>query len=506
MREFAPTPSPARTHGRMPALGIASGRQRGALELHDAGTVAHGGDFSRIPLHGTAQPDVRRPLALGHSVVGWEASAERAAETVMRMPDSDRPGAGQRIGESGSRPPTARGPLPSSGEPLDRETRAFMETRFDYDFSQVRVHSDAPAARAARSAGALAYTTGRDIVFGAGRYAPATSAGKRLLAHELAHVVQQQAGIVPMGAIQCAPDNEIEVSIVEVSRAESDLLFHDLGIALPGAPPDVQFGSDGPIPVADRKDVQLAFNLAYRTAASPAFAAKFGEFKRGMGKQGEASIPGLGDLTAQKYLAAFSRVVINLADTSKNPTIANFIQEERKAPRTLPTAGFTVFGNDIYVRAFAIKEGRDALASLILHETAHVAGLPAKPINEFLEAIMETAMHGFEASAGLPFSQIIAKAASIEAVKPRGQGLEFTVSVTNPDALPDSMVRIEILDGNREPAFSMERRNTKFRKQFAWDGIGILGKPTESGIHTIRVVAGAALMAARDYVLRRPAK
>jgi hypothetical protein len=73
-----------------------------------------------------------------------------------------------------------------------------MEARFGYDFSRVRVHTDATAAESARAVQALAYTVGEDIVFGAGRYAPATGAGQRLLAHELTHVVQQGGFTPPM--------------------------------------------------------------------------------------------------------------------------------------------------------------------------------------------------------------------------------------------------------------------------------------------------------------------
>lgn len=83
--------------------------------------------------------------------------------------------------------------LHSPGHPLDAGTRAFMEPRFGYDFSQVRVHTDAQAAESARAVNALAYTAGRDVVFGAGQYAPETSEGQRLVAHELSHVVQQQS-------------------------------------------------------------------------------------------------------------------------------------------------------------------------------------------------------------------------------------------------------------------------------------------------------------------------
>ena len=81
--------------------------------------------------------------------------------------------------------------LGSSGHPLDEMTRSFMEPRFNYDFSGVRVHTDAHAARSAKEVNALAYTVGRDVVFGTGQYAPGTERGTRLLAHELTHVVQQ---------------------------------------------------------------------------------------------------------------------------------------------------------------------------------------------------------------------------------------------------------------------------------------------------------------------------
>lgn len=81
--------------------------------------------------------------------------------------------------------------LRSPGQPLDAETRTFFEPRFGHDFSQVRVHTDAKAATSAKSVNALAYTVGRDVVFGTGHYQPWTGEGRGLLAHELAHVAQQ---------------------------------------------------------------------------------------------------------------------------------------------------------------------------------------------------------------------------------------------------------------------------------------------------------------------------
>ena len=81
--------------------------------------------------------------------------------------------------------------LDASGQPLDAGTRAFLEPRFRHDFSNVRVHTDARAAQSAAAVNALAYTVGRNVVFGAGQYEPSTPRGSHLLAHELTHVVQQ---------------------------------------------------------------------------------------------------------------------------------------------------------------------------------------------------------------------------------------------------------------------------------------------------------------------------
>jgi hypothetical protein len=78
------------------------------------------------------------------------------------------------------------------GRPLDAQTRSFFEPRFAHDFSRVRVHAGVEAADSARALNARAYTFGHHVVFGAGQFAPGTTGGRRLLAHELAHVVQQR--------------------------------------------------------------------------------------------------------------------------------------------------------------------------------------------------------------------------------------------------------------------------------------------------------------------------
>ncbi|MDX8147379.1 DUF4157 domain-containing protein [Lentzea sp. BCCO 10_0061] len=87
--------------------------------------------------------------------------------------------------------------LRSPGKPLDPAARALMQERFRADFAHVRVHTDAVAAESATAAGAKAYTVGDHIVFNEGEYAPGDERGKRSLAHELAHVVQQSRGGAP---------------------------------------------------------------------------------------------------------------------------------------------------------------------------------------------------------------------------------------------------------------------------------------------------------------------
>jgi hypothetical protein len=129
-----------------------------------------------------------------------EAEADHVAANVLAR----SPGAGRNISKSppasaatGSRDdesavdPHAQRGLGSRAAPLPNALRREMEQGFGHDFSRVRVHTDVAATESANELDAHAYTVGRDIVFGEGRYAPETPAGKGLIAHELTHVVQQ---------------------------------------------------------------------------------------------------------------------------------------------------------------------------------------------------------------------------------------------------------------------------------------------------------------------------
>lgn len=102
-------------------------------------------------------------------------------------------------------PPFVRKILDTPGQALDPATRRFMESRLGHDLSAVRVHTGRDAADSAQSVDALAYTLGHNIVFGRHQYAPHTAIGRRLLAHELVHVIQQGHGAAPHIQRQAPP-------------------------------------------------------------------------------------------------------------------------------------------------------------------------------------------------------------------------------------------------------------------------------------------------------------
>ena len=148
----------------------------------------------------------------------FEQEADRVAETVMRMPDlASKPMQGatrpllvqracakcedelQRKLASGTEQTGPEFNHPGSGgRALPDSERRFFEPRFGQDFSRVRIHTGAQAGKAARSVNALAYTLGPDVVFGEGQYWPGTDSGRRLLAHELAHTIQQSSATEPV--------------------------------------------------------------------------------------------------------------------------------------------------------------------------------------------------------------------------------------------------------------------------------------------------------------------
>ena len=139
-------------------------------------------------------------LTIGASNDPLEQEADRVAEQVLAAPAHSAVGSappriqrytGQATEGTNTAPASVDQVLATPGRPLDAALRQDMEQRFGYDFSRVRVHSGTAAEQSARDVSANAYTVRHNIVFGAGRFAPGTGEGRRLIAHELTHVLQQ---------------------------------------------------------------------------------------------------------------------------------------------------------------------------------------------------------------------------------------------------------------------------------------------------------------------------
>lgn len=198
--------------------------QADAEELEAGSTGAasprFGHDFGRIPIRPPAAGAIRTNLAINKPGDEYEQEADRISEQVMRIPGprlqractcggdcpkcrTEQPGHVHQPLQNGRvqannaaetvAPPIVHQVLRSPGRSLDLATEAFFEPRFGANFGSVRVHTDSAAAESAHAVNALAYTVGDHVVFANGQYAPGTPAGRRLLAHELTHVVQQQA-------------------------------------------------------------------------------------------------------------------------------------------------------------------------------------------------------------------------------------------------------------------------------------------------------------------------
>jgi hypothetical protein len=163
-----------------------------------------------------------------------ERRKEEGGEAVQRKAAPDEDGAA-------AAPAGLDDVLGSAGEPLDAATLGLMEARLGHDFRRVRIHADGRAARSARDAGAHAYTIGDDVVFAAGRYSPHTPQGRHLLAHELAHVVQQRGAPAAARHVQRRTAGEslaIWLGLAEGDFGDAELLAYVKSIAASGAPED----------------------------------------------------------------------------------------------------------------------------------------------------------------------------------------------------------------------------------------------------------------------------
>ncbi len=153
----------------------------------------------RNPAHQTNSPQTGAPTGNRAAAatdrvdpLQQRAIGNHALQAMMARPPMPTPPPAPSQGIEGRQPPSAG--LPGSGKPLSEPVRAFFEPRFQRELGEVRVHADARAAEMARSLNARALTVGNDIAFGAGQFRPWTGEGRRMLAHELTHVIQQTGG------------------------------------------------------------------------------------------------------------------------------------------------------------------------------------------------------------------------------------------------------------------------------------------------------------------------
>jgi hypothetical protein len=198
------TPAPSGILQRMCACGnhtvaggecAECGKEKNSLQRKANNQSVFGASLSLS--HGSV---MQRKLTVGASNDPLEQEADRVADQVMAAPaHSVVSGAplriqrytGQVTGQADTAPASVDHVIASSGRPLEPALRQDMEQRFGHDFSRVRVHSGGAAEQSAREVNATAYTVGHNIVFGARRFVPGTHEGRRLIAHELTHVVQQ---------------------------------------------------------------------------------------------------------------------------------------------------------------------------------------------------------------------------------------------------------------------------------------------------------------------------
>ncbi len=154
---------------------------------------------------------LQRKLSIGASNDPLEYEADRVADQVMASSSNSNitktapriQRAPTNTNSSGiSVPASVVRALASSGSPMKSGLRQDMEQRFSQDFSQVRLHTGAVAERSAGDVSARAYTVGNNVVFGTGQFSPNTSKGKRLIAHELTHVVQQNSARLSKNTLQ----------------------------------------------------------------------------------------------------------------------------------------------------------------------------------------------------------------------------------------------------------------------------------------------------------------
>lgn len=185
------------------------------MQTHAARPIHHDSRASLAAIAALQRP-LARPLVTGQPVVQRACASCEEETSVARFAGRDwRPA---------HVPPIVNEVNRTAGQPLPPAVVDPFESAFGWSFANVRVHADARAGQAARAVNALAYTSGNHLVFDEGQFSPGSESGRRLLAHELAHVIQQTEGQVKPGISHPgdASEREAERMAASVSGAVAE--------------------------------------------------------------------------------------------------------------------------------------------------------------------------------------------------------------------------------------------------------------------------------------------
>jgi len=366
-------------------------------------------------------------LAMDGPRFGWSISRMIGSAPLQRKcacggsggPDGECEGckdkkALQRRSTGGSGPATAppitEQVLRSPGRPLDATTREFFEPRFGYDFGKVRIHSDAAAAESAQGVNALAYTVGNHIAFGPGAYQPQRGEGRQLLAHELAHVVQQSQDV----AASPAREDHLEA---EANRAAAAMATQSASPTLTrwgraGLQRQARGGGQTPPqPTAPNKQQQGIIDAARKAAAIRSQTALFRVRGIGPGAPPEA-------IDAQAEMSVRARSLAQVMFQWDNPNMEQ-IGDVISSMVNYLTSGVQVMiagGNDpdcgtraAYVRGlrppivlcplFFSGTAEEQIRTMI-HETAHLSRIGKADLGESYCGAFDckTSCGGFDAA------------------------------------------------------------------------------------------------------------
>ena len=283
-------------------------------ELTGTATRRFGHDFSGIPIHASAAKAIQKKLVINRPGDSYEQDADRIAEQVMRTPTpslrastvSTLSSAAGAQAKEGLTPAPHVTPeveanvrtLQSEGNPLPSASREFFESRLGADFSQVRVFTGTRAQETAKSLGAKAFTVGQSISFGAGQYAPESNEGKRLLAHELTHVVQQEGGVRRSSApVQRSATGEVLQRKPAPQQAKPEIKFQFGWLALEAVETNEQVAAMARLVIASlQDDLDDVESAAVKTQVTEWIATVKGVlpyFDRHAGEKVDPSLVGL---------------------------------------------------------------------------------------------------------------------------------------------------------------------------------------------------------------------